>query len=295
MKVVQFPVPVIDRPKGPEENAPQSVDPVLELRAQLIQIYAQRQKRKKPSRKTPVSILADCVQPADNMLRLGKTQINPLAIFTQWLGHIQNNAHLSGIPEHRTQAPGGSPQNRPPQASATKPERSLDAFWSAWMDQSQKLHKFALRMLNGNLADAEDALSAAMIQAQRAFDPDKIHNPAAWFNRLVRNSCIDLHRHRARTSTMGDRVESVVTEAALPSPAGTAICKSGEEELMANESFADVLLAILELPADLMEPLLLRCLSELPYDNIASDMELSNVAVRKRVQLARKKLQRIML
>ena len=130
-----------------------------------------------------------------------------------------------------------------------------------------------------------------MLRAQRAFDPDKIRNPAAWFNRLVRNACIDQHRHRSRTPTIGDGLETTVAEA-VPAPVGGLTgSRNGEEELLSNEGFLDTFCAMLELPADLLEPLMLRCMAERSYDDIADHMGLSNAAVRKRVQLARRHLQ----
>ncbi len=162
-------------------------------------------------------------------------------------------------------------------------------FWPVWMTHHGQMRGLAMRLLRGNEADAEDALSIAMLRAERAYDPEKIRNPAAWFNRLVRNACIDQLRQRNRAPNLGDGLEEALNGTET---SGFAAIPSGEEALLSHEGFVETLCAVLDLPPELMEPLLLRCFAERSYDEIARDMGLSNAAVRKRVQLARQHLLR---
>jgi RNA polymerase sigma-70 factor (ECF subfamily) len=132
-----------------------------------------------------------------------------------------------------------------------------------------------------------------MLRAHKSYDANQIRNPAAWFNRLVRNSCIDLYRLRAKSPSYAEPQEDTTATFGEASPHFPKT-KSSEEELLSNEGLFETMAHIFELPEDLMEPLLLRCLAERPYEDIAVAMGLSNAAVRKRVQLGRRYLQETM-
>jgi RNA polymerase sigma factor (sigma-70 family) len=163
---------------------------------------------------------------------------------------------------------------------------SLDRFWAVWMAHQTVLRQRSLRLSGGNRADAEDALSAAMVRAAQAFDRQPIQNPGAWLVRILHNACMDQHRQNA------SRVPIKTEDDDLPPPsaaAWAAVEPSPEEALSQQESDAAWSRAMRALPASLVEPLKLH-LDDWSDEQIAAHLNISRELVRKRRQLARKQL-----
>jgi RNA polymerase sigma-70 factor (ECF subfamily) len=144
--------------------------------------------------------------------------------------------------------------------------------------------------MSGNMDDAQDALSEAMVKASTKFEDsmDEIRNHRAWLSRIVHNACIDLHRqnrrkaeYREETHGSADIPASPITAPTIPSP---------EESFLAGEQLDQLETALLAMQEKLRKPLLMRCVQDRSYDEIAEALGLSNCAVRKRVQLAREHL-----
>ncbi len=305
MVVVRFPGPERRAPDGFEQpSEPRTEahgDPGEQLRDLLLQTHLRRVLRARRRPKSPVSVIAHALDPQRAVRGVGATGMDPVAMLGDWLGMAMPGEVPAGLAAlfelQRAQLrPAGQPSQPQPSPSppatppaATRDDGAAGPFWPVWMEHFGRMRSLALRLMKGNEADAEDALSAAMIRAERAFDPASIQNPAAWFSRLVRNACIDHYRHRQRAPVVADPFETQ-EQGADDGPAPHR-ARSGEDELLASEGLRETLCAILELPEELMEPLMLRCLAERSYDEIAEDMGLSNAAVRKRVQLARRYLQ----
>lgn len=163
-------------------------------------------------------------------------------------------------------------------------------FWPLWMDQQDSLLKQCLKLMSGNLDDAQDALSEAMVKASVKFEDsmEDIRNHRAWLSRIVHNACIDLHRQNRRKAEYHEESHAS-TDDALPSIAGREE-PSPEENCLTGEMFAHLEEALANLPDKLRRPLLMRCVQDRSYDDIAQNLGLSNCAVRKRVQLARDQL-----
>jgi len=164
--------------------------------------------------------------------------------------------------------------------------RGLDAFWAIWMAHQNALRSRSLRLSGGNQADAEDALSAAMVRAAQAFGRQPVHNPGAWLVRILHNTCMDQHRRNAH------RVPIDTDDADLPQPSAAAWVKeapSPEEALSQQESDAAWGRAMGALPASLVEPLRLH-LDDWSDERIAAHLNISRELVRKRRQLARNRL-----
>ncbi|MFN7130057.1 MAG: RNA polymerase sigma factor [Brevundimonas sp.] len=163
---------------------------------------------------------------------------------------------------------------------------SLDRFWAVWMAHQNVLRQRSLRLSGGNRADAEDALSAAMVRAAQAFDRQPIQNPGAWLVRILHNTCMDQHRQNA------SRVPIKTEDDDLPPPSAAAWAAaepSPEEALAQQESDAAWGRAMRALPASLVEPLKLH-LDDWNDEQIAAHLNISRELVRKRRQLARKQL-----
>jgi RNA polymerase sigma factor (sigma-70 family) len=164
--------------------------------------------------------------------------------------------------------------------------QALEGFWAVWMAHQTTLRRRSLRLSGGNRAEAEDALSVAMVRAAQAFDRQPVQNPGAWLVRILYNACMDQHRQNVGRITMGS------TEADLPSPASAAWLReepSPEEALDRQEWDAAWGRAMNALPAALVEPLRLY-LDDWSDEDIAAHLSISRELVRKRRQLAKNRL-----
>jgi RNA polymerase sigma factor (sigma-70 family) len=175
-----------------------------------------------------------------------------------------------------------------PAAEPTQPRAKPD-FWEIWLSHEQYLRTHSLRFASGNRADAEDALSEAMLKAAQIFGNDTIRNERAWLLRLVHNACMDRHRDKRRIN----RFEKVISE--IESSSAPAIAappeRSPEELLSALEEFDILRKAMDALPASLADPLL-RYLDEQSDAQIAESLHVTKEVIRKRRQIARDILRR---
>lgn len=162
----------------------------------------------------------------------------------------------------------------------------MEAFWTMWEAWQESLLRLGLHWMGGHRADAEDALSQAKLQAALSFRsrPGRIDNPGAWLRRILHNVCMDLHRARRDRRTVAVDLEAP-PRPILPPPSSTP-----EREVMDRESLRRLGEEILTLPAPLRDALLDRCLGGASYSEIARRASTTEVNIRKRVQLARKRL-----
>ena len=173
------------------------------------------------------------------------------------------------------------PATRKPEARHSESE---DAFWPVWLEHRSYLRAHSLRFSGGNVADAEDALSEAMLKAAQSFSPTKIRNHRGWLLRLVHNACMDRHRRNRRQQRVA---KDIMDGDARAAPAVVIQPDRSPEELLAAlEQIDDLRRAMGALPAFLAEPLLLY-LDERPDSEIAFSLNVSKEVVRKRRQIAR--------
>lgn len=163
-------------------------------------------------------------------------------------------------------------------------------FWPLWIDQKDGLLRQCLKLMSGNMDDAQDALSEAMVKASVKFEEsmDEIRNHRAWLSRIVHNACIDLHRQNKRKAEYHEDAHSTANDS-MPVISHRNMT-TPEQNALTGEMFANLDKALSELPEKLRRPLLMRCVQDQSYDEIADHLGLSNCAVRKRVQLARDQL-----
>jgi len=173
--------------------------------------------------------------------------------------------------------------------ASDRPSEAPESFWDIWQANREHLMRQSLRLMAGNRADAEDALSTAMLKASQKFGlyAEEIVNQRAWLSRLLHNACMDLYRgygRQGRPAAAG-RDEEVL-------PAVVADESNPEEVAEGREALRLLAERVAELPPTLRLPLLLRFVHNRSYEEIAAQLELTNCAVRKRIQLARERLRR---
>jgi len=141
------------------------------------------------------------------------------------------------------------------------------------------LRGVAYRML-GSLAEADDAVQEAWLRLDRA-DPSDVANPRGWLTTVIARVCLDMLRTRASR-----RDEPLDPRADRPE------ASDAEQELMLADSVGLALLVVL----DKLEPaerlaFVLHDLVGMPFDEIATIVARSPVAVRQLASRARRRVQ----
>ena len=145
---------------------------------------------------------------------------------------------------------------------------------------------FALaRWIAGNAADAEDIVQEAALRAYRGINGYAGGNPRAWFLAIVRNASYTwLRKNRpAEVVSMGD-VETM--ERADDSTGGA----TPEAAVMAKADAARLQSALMDLPAEFREALVLREIHGLEYREIAIVTGAPVGTVMSRLSRARRRL-----
>lgn len=180
-----------------------------------------------------------------------------------------------------------------PHISSTDAEQNLlaalahgdqSAFWPLWEVHSSRLYGICLREMNRNHADAEDALTQAMLKALQKLPvfAAKINHPGAWLTRVTYNVCRDIHRSRTRRPVVAFAFESTNELLHVPAPPELTRESPPSVELQEDpESIIDYL------PARLRDVFAMRFIQELSYKEISIRLALTQVTVRKRIQHAR--------
>jgi RNA polymerase sigma factor (sigma-70 family) len=159
-------------------------------------------------------------------------------------------------------------------------------FWEEWLAHREYLVKLAMRWTSSNMADAEDAVSKVALKAHDHYLRDSlaIRNMRAWLARLLHNQCMDEHRK----TTVRRNIFSRLTPEQYES---TAICAAPplKQDNAAGQAqpAAKALATIMEMPPRLRYPFVLRFVYEYSNSEIAEQLELTEVNVRKRIQLGR--------
>lgn len=162
--------------------------------------------------------------------------------------------------------------------------RSLDgeaaAFEALVVKYQRVLFNVALRML-GNYEDAQDAAQVAFVKAYRNLASyDSGGRFFSWLYRILLNECLNTRRDR---------------RAHEPLPLELAACSSPLDALEADERRQLVQHALLALPHDYREVIVLRHFAELGYDDIAATLGVPARTVKSRLYTARQRLVELLI
>lgn len=169
----------------------------------------------------------------------------------------------------------------------TKSSAQLSAdFWSGWLQYKDYLWQLALRWMSGNRSDAEDLLSRACLKAHDRYlrDANRIRNLRPWLARLLHNACMDEHRRRQVRGSIGDKFHPEQLEHLS---LGSINKADPEGRFDTDTDMTETLTAIMDMPIRLRVPFVLRFIYQYSNQEIARHLELSEVNVRKRIQLGR--------
>ena len=158
----------------------------------------------------------------------------------------------------------------------------VEAFEILVTRYERVLFKVAMRML-GEYADASDATQAAFVKAyqnQGSFDPR--FRFFSWIYRILLNECLNARRTRRHH----DNEEAAFELAADGTPL---------EALERTERRQRVQKALLALPDDYRQVVVLRHFAELSYDDIAATLAIPAKVVKSRLYTARQRLADMLL
>ncbi|MEW6744035.1 MAG: sigma-70 family RNA polymerase sigma factor [Planctomycetota bacterium] len=164
-------------------------------------------------------------------------------------------------------------------------ERARDQLFRLYVDRVRRVVRLRLGSRLRRRLEVNDIVQSVLLHAVRDFDQFEYRGEGAffhWLNRIVENRLRDRLKHEMRAKR-DIRRDQTITEglgttrgvdptAQLPTPSRIV---SGREELDRIEA------AIVALPHDLKEVLILRKYENLPWKDIATEIGLSEGAVRR--------------
>jgi|LakMenEpi05Nov12_1017451.scaffolds.fasta_scaffold02522_2 RNA polymerase sigma factor (sigma-70 family) len=127
------------------------------------------------------------------------------------------------------------------------------SFWQLWQQHQDYLYRCCVKWMD-NVADAEDALSRAMLKAWDKIgnSPVKIKNFKAWLSQLTYNLCVDIHREYGRSQRQVESLDTIdFEEQGIASQKETPVLVATQQEL---EKFFCIVID--ELPIRLQETFL---------------------------------------
>ena len=178
-----------------------------------------------------------------------------------------------------------------------EPERVLQplaqgdtaAFWELWERyRTEHFDRYSLIWMQGNEADAEDALSSSSVKAFQHLrnTTQNIVYMKSWLARLLHNHCMDTWKAREKQAQcINHATYRIDVKSAASRTAPVQI--SAEDVLLQHELGRHIRQAFDNLPPRLREPSLLRFVHQMPYADIATQLRLRPDNVRKRIQQAR--------
>ncbi len=148
----------------------------------------------------------------------------------------------------------------------------------------RKIYNFAYR-LSGNPDDAADLAQEVLLRVRRGLVTYKPGSFDGWLWRITRNAFLDMVRYRQRRPAvpLPDDDRSLAT--ASPSP---------DEVLASIRLSEDVQSALLKLPYDFREAVVLCDVVGLTYGEIAQSAEIPVGTVRSRIHRGRKMLKELL-
>jgi RNA polymerase sigma factor (sigma-70 family) len=160
-----------------------------------------------------------------------------------------------------------------------------NAFWPLWMPHQDYLYHRCLRWMDGNIAEAEDALSQAALKAWQKLPTHayKVTNLRAWLTRFTHNFCVDIHRKQGRRAVGIDNFEEIAGQL----EASQSFIESPESAILSSELDMTIHDAISMLPARLRSPFVMRFQQDMSYLEITRKLSISIDNVYKRISQAR--------
>ncbi|MBQ7454939.1 MAG: sigma-70 family RNA polymerase sigma factor [Clostridia bacterium] len=169
--------------------------------------------------------------------------------------------------------------------SLFRPKTKAERFEAFAAEHERMVYLVCLRMM-GNAQDAEDCAQEALLSAYRAFDSFRgDSSEKTWLYRIATNTCLDALRRRRETVSLEALREEGFDPAdtRMPQHQAEAERKDLREQIKA---------AVAALPEDQRVVLVLRDFQQLPYEEIAETLSISEGTVKSRLNRAREKVKK---
>ena len=164
----------------------------------------------------------------------------------------------------------------------------VDELVPSWEDVARqygrKIYNYAYR-LTGNPDDAADLVQEVLLRVRKGLGGYRPGSFEGWLWRITRNAFIDGVRRRQRRPTSPLPDDDRSTLATSPSP---------DEVLAAVRLSEDVQAAIIKLPMDFRECVVLCDVVGLTYEEIAKAVDVLVGTVRSRIHRGRKMLREVL-
>jgi RNA polymerase sigma factor (sigma-70 family) len=166
------------------------------------------------------------------------------------------------------------------------PRGDEEALAIAWNRHAEEVRSLCRKWMGGHAEDAKEAFSRAWARIAAHLPQADVHDTRAWLFTVTYRVCMDLHRERAR------RPEEALDpdeqgEIRLPAPRG----ENPERAYLEKELAAVLHDAICSLPERLGRAMRAHMASG-SYEQIARELDITEVNARKRIQEARSLLRR---
>ena len=149
--------------------------------------------------------------------------------------------------------------------------------------------RFALRMLDGDEALAEDAVQEAWVKAWRKLPDFRGGSKfSTWLFTIVTREALDVRRRTRPLAVDNDLLEPLTQRSTLAQ--GPSSDTDPHQALMARELWENLTLALSELPWRQRASWLLRELEDFSYDDIARVLDTTPTVVRGQLHRARRTL-----
>ncbi|NQY36646.1 MAG: sigma-70 family RNA polymerase sigma factor [Alteromonadaceae bacterium] len=162
------------------------------------------------------------------------------------------------------------------------------SFEVVWREHYHKIKRCCTYWLKGDLDAIDDAMSLTAEKILTRFRTgfDEVFNTFAFIYRVSRNVCMDIHRSRTKRQRLVNQVEALPNEFFFSSnhsePLESSMERSAHLQFVVN--------SIDNLPVDMKHAISARFIHDMDYSEIANRLKVSEASIRKRVQLARKKI-----
>jgi RNA polymerase sigma-70 factor (ECF subfamily) len=175
-------------------------------------------------------------------------------------------------------------------AEADLVQRCLDGDSAAWDSLAKAYWRRVFNIAYKFVAryeEAEDLTQEIFVKLFRALPTyDRRASFETWLTRLSRNLCIDHYRRRRRES------ETFITEIDPDAIPLDDLWSRPDATLEQRDDISMVRRALAKLPPTFREPVALRDIHELSYEQIASRLQLPEGTVKSRINRGRRELAR---
>ena len=166
--------------------------------------------------------------------------------------------------------------------------RDAAAFEALAAQHERAIYLLCLRMM-GNPNDAQDCAQEAFLNAYRAFGGFRGQaSGKTWLYRIAYNACLDALRKRRNDSSLEALRETGFDPADPRQPLPGEL--ADRRELRRQIEWA-----LTQLPEDQRAVMILRDFQQMPYEEIAQVLEISEGTVKSRLSRAREKVKKFLI